>query len=161
MDDIIFGTINETLCKELTNLKKKDLVMNMMGEVIFFLGLQLKQTNDGIFISYQYARLLHKFGMDTAKPCPTPMSSSTRIAKDGIDFTKPSFPTTKTSATPSFYLQYRPKKYVTPLALMDDPDSHHLTSENHHFFQDLQPRTEVVLRTSPGLRRRYIREHSV
>lgn len=98
--------------------------------------------------------------MDSVKPCPTLMSSSTCIDEDGMDYTKPSYPITETPVSPFFHIQFMPKKYVTSLASMDDPDTDQLTSENHLLFQDLQSMTEVMLRTSPGLRRRYIREHS-
>ena len=52
--------------------------MSMMGELKFFLGLQVKQTKDGIFIHQQkYTKeLLKKFKMENSKPMKTPMHSS-------------------------------------------------------------------------------------
>ena len=58
--------------------------MSMMGELKFFLGLQIKQCKDGIFINQtKYARdILKKFGMDRVKSSKTPMSSTTKLNKD-------------------------------------------------------------------------------
>ena len=49
--DIIFGATNESLCKEFANLMQSEFEMSMMGELNFFLGLQIKQTKDGTFIN--------------------------------------------------------------------------------------------------------------
>ena len=58
--------------------------MSMMGELNFFLGLQIKQKRDGIFISQtKYLKeLLKKFGMDQCKSSNTPMSSTTLLDAD-------------------------------------------------------------------------------
>ena len=58
--------------------------MSIMGELKFFLGLQIKQCEDGIFINQtKYARdFLKKFGMDGVKSSKTPMSSTTKLNKD-------------------------------------------------------------------------------
>ncbi|MDQ9478631.1 reverse transcriptase domain-containing protein, partial [Serratia marcescens] len=58
--------------------------MSMMGEMSFFLGLQVKQLEDGIFISQpKYTReLIRKFGMDKSSAASTPMSSSVRLGPD-------------------------------------------------------------------------------
>ena len=50
VDYIIFGATNELLCKQFANLMSDELEMNMMGELNFFLGSQIKQTTNGIFI---------------------------------------------------------------------------------------------------------------
>jgi hypothetical protein len=49
VDDIIFGSTNENLCKEFPKTMQNEFVMSMMGELKFFLGLQIKQTKEGIF----------------------------------------------------------------------------------------------------------------
>ena len=49
VDDIIFGATNEQLCQEFSKLMQGEFEMSMMGELNFFLGLQVKQK--GIFIS--------------------------------------------------------------------------------------------------------------
>ena len=55
-----------------------------MGELTFFLGLQVKQRKEGIFISQEkYARnIVKKFGLDSRKHASTPMSSSTKLNVD-------------------------------------------------------------------------------
>ena len=49
--DIIFGATNEKLCEEFSKTIQGEFEMSMMGELTFFLGLQIKQKKDGIFIS--------------------------------------------------------------------------------------------------------------
>ncbi|GJY48685.1 putative ribonuclease H-like domain-containing protein [Tanacetum coccineum] len=51
VDDIIFGSTNQTWCDEFEVLMKGEFEMSAMGELTFFLGLQVKQQPDGIFIS--------------------------------------------------------------------------------------------------------------
>nr|GFB74775.1 ribonuclease H-like domain-containing protein [Tanacetum cinerariifolium] len=51
VDDIIFGSTNKDLCKAFGKLMKDKFKMSSMGELTFFLGLQVKQKQDGIFIS--------------------------------------------------------------------------------------------------------------
>jgi len=51
VDDIIFGSTNDSLCKEFSQDMQNELEMSMMGELNFFLRLQIKQTKNGIFIS--------------------------------------------------------------------------------------------------------------
>nr|GEW48915.1 putative ribonuclease H-like domain-containing protein [Tanacetum cinerariifolium] len=51
VDDIIFGYTNKDLCKAFEKLMKDKFQMSSMGELTFFLGLQVKQKKDGIFIS--------------------------------------------------------------------------------------------------------------
>nr|GEY69841.1 hypothetical protein [Tanacetum cinerariifolium] len=50
-DDIMFGATNKDLCKSFEKLMKDKFQMSSMGELTFFLGLQVKQKKDGIFIS--------------------------------------------------------------------------------------------------------------
>ena len=49
-DDIIFGSTNDDLCKRFAKLMQSKLEMSLMGELMYFLGLQLDQRIDGIFI---------------------------------------------------------------------------------------------------------------
>ncbi|GJU91572.1 retrovirus-related pol polyprotein from transposon TNT 1-94 [Tanacetum coccineum] len=68
--------------------------MSMMGELNFFLGLQIKQMEDGIFFnqSKYIKEMLKKFGLEESKPMKTPMSSDTKLTKDeeceSVDSTK-------------------------------------------------------------------------
>nr|GEX25682.1 putative ribonuclease H-like domain-containing protein [Tanacetum cinerariifolium] len=65
VDDIIFGSTNKDLCKAFEKLMKDKFQMSSMGELTFFLGLQVKQKHDGIFISQDkyVAKILRKFGL--------------------------------------------------------------------------------------------------
>nr|GEU95890.1 copia protein [Tanacetum cinerariifolium] len=58
--------------------------MSMMGELNFFLGLQIKQMEDGIFFneSKYIKEMLKKFGLDDSKPTKTPMSTEIKLTKD-------------------------------------------------------------------------------
>jgi len=66
VDDIIFGSTNEELCEAFVEVMKREFEMSMMGELNYFLGLQVKQLKDGIFINQaKYCKdLLRKFEMD-------------------------------------------------------------------------------------------------
>nr|GEY66938.1 putative ribonuclease H-like domain-containing protein [Tanacetum cinerariifolium] len=63
VDDIIFGATNKVLCKSFEKLMKDKFQMSSIGEPTFFLGLQVKQKKDGIFISKDkyVAEILRKF----------------------------------------------------------------------------------------------------
>ncbi|KAK2388390.1 putative mitochondrial protein [Trifolium repens] len=84
VDDIIFGATNEKMCEEFSNLMQSEFEMSMMGELRFFLGLQIKQQEDGIFICQEkYIKdLLKKYKMNEAKIMSTPMHPSTSLDKD-------------------------------------------------------------------------------
>ncbi|GJX45260.1 putative ribonuclease H-like domain-containing protein [Tanacetum coccineum] len=63
VDDIIFGSTNKELCTGFEKLMKEKFQMSSMGELTFFLGLQVQQKEDGIFISQDkyVAKILKKF----------------------------------------------------------------------------------------------------
>ncbi|KAI3664947.1 hypothetical protein L6452_43560 [Arctium lappa] len=84
VDDIIFGSTNPKYCKNFANLMVSRFQMNMMGEMNFFLGLQVKQFSTGIFINQsKYIRdILRKFQMENSKPIGTPMAPGTKIGTD-------------------------------------------------------------------------------
>ena len=84
VDYIIFGAINHCLCEEFSKLMQGKFEMSMMGELKFFLGLQIKQWKYGMFINQtKYARdILKKFSMDGVKSCKTLMSTTTKLNKD-------------------------------------------------------------------------------
>ena len=58
--------------------------MSMVSELSFFLGLQIRQLKDGIFISQsKYAReLVKKFGLESSKPFRTPTGTTAKLNKD-------------------------------------------------------------------------------
>ncbi|GJS54710.1 retrovirus-related pol polyprotein from transposon TNT 1-94 [Tanacetum coccineum] len=77
VDDIIFGSTNQDFSKCFANLMKNNFEMPMMGQLKFFLGLQVHQSPCGIFISQsQYAiELLKKHGLDECVSMSTPMAT--------------------------------------------------------------------------------------
>ena len=84
VDDIIFGSTNELLCKDFSLCMSKEFEMSMMGELKYFLGLQIKQNEEGIFINQaKYVRdLLKRFGYDNGTAKSTPMSTTIKLDKD-------------------------------------------------------------------------------
>ncbi|KAK2979457.1 hypothetical protein RJ640_015086 [Escallonia rubra] len=61
----------------------KESEMSMMRELTFFLGLQIKQRKDGIFINQANTKeLLNRFDMEASNAFDTPMSSSLKLDKD-------------------------------------------------------------------------------
>ncbi|KAL6348530.1 hypothetical protein AAG906_013150 [Vitis piasezkii] len=84
VDDIIFGATNVSLCEEFSKCMHSEFEMSMMGELNFFLGLQIKQLKEGTFINQaKYIRdLLKRFNLEEAKTMKTPMSSSIKLDKD-------------------------------------------------------------------------------
>ncbi|XP_058781059.1 uncharacterized mitochondrial protein AtMg00810-like [Vicia villosa] len=84
VDDIIFGSIDESLCREFASLMQRKFEMSLIGELTYFLGLQIKQDEVGIFISQTkyYLELLKKFDMKDSKSISTPMKSIVLIDKD-------------------------------------------------------------------------------
>nr|GFB09888.1 copia protein [Tanacetum cinerariifolium] len=87
MDGIIFGFTNQAWCDEFKVLMKGEFEMNAMGELTFFLGLQVKQLHDGIFISQdKYVKdMLRKFDMESVRTATTPYEVSKPKSKDESD----------------------------------------------------------------------------
>nr|GFC36018.1 hypothetical protein [Tanacetum cinerariifolium] len=84
VDDIIFGATNKDLCKSFEKLMKDKFQMSSMGELTFFLGLQVKQKEDGIFINQDkyVAEILKKFGLTAGKSASTPIDTEKPLLKD-------------------------------------------------------------------------------
>ncbi|GJR40126.1 putative ribonuclease H-like domain-containing protein [Tanacetum coccineum] len=84
VDDIIFGSTKKSLCDEFEGLMHKRFQMSSMGELTFFLGLQVQQKEDGIFISQDkyVAEILMKFDFATVKTASTPMEPNKALVKD-------------------------------------------------------------------------------
>ncbi|GJV60010.1 putative ribonuclease H-like domain-containing protein [Tanacetum coccineum] len=87
VDDIIFGSTNQTWCDEFEVLMKGEFEMSAMGELTFFLGLQVKQQPDGIFISQdKYVQdMLRRFDMESVRPATTPYEAAKPKSKDEPD----------------------------------------------------------------------------
>ena len=75
VDDIIFGSSNQDFCDEFGKMMANEFEMSMIGELSYFLGLQIKQLKNGTFVSQgKYIKdILKKFGMNEAKAISTPM----------------------------------------------------------------------------------------
>ncbi|GKC02540.1 putative ribonuclease H-like domain-containing protein, partial [Tanacetum coccineum] len=84
VDDIIFGSTNKSLCIEFEKIMHKKFQMSSMGELTFFLGLQVKQKEDGIFISQDkyVTEILKFFGFSDVKTASTPMETHKPFLKD-------------------------------------------------------------------------------
>nr|GFA81230.1 putative ribonuclease H-like domain-containing protein [Tanacetum cinerariifolium] len=72
------------LCKAFEKLMKDKFSMSSIGELTFFLGLQVKQEKDGIFISQEkyVAEILRKFGLTDGKSASTPIDTEKPLLKD-------------------------------------------------------------------------------
>jgi len=81
-DDFIFGGTKDSLCEEFAVAIQGQFEMSMMGEHSFFVGLQVKQSKDGIFLcqSKYCKEILKKFEMESCKEASTPMPSSSYMA---------------------------------------------------------------------------------
>jgi hypothetical protein len=84
VDDIVFGSTNDRLSQKFAKDMQNEFEMSLLGELSFFLGLQICQRNQGIFISQtKYIReMLKRFGMEDCKPVTTPMQTSCKLRKD-------------------------------------------------------------------------------
>ena len=84
IDDIIFGSTCDKLCKEFEAVMQKKFEMSSMREMDFFLGLQVNQLSTGIFIHQtKYVNdLFNRFKMVDAKPATTPLPLNHGIGPD-------------------------------------------------------------------------------
>ena len=84
VDDIIFGSTNTKLCERFSKLMQSKYEMSMMGELTFFLGLQIKQSEKGIFICQsKYVKdLLKKYDLENCSIMKTPMAPSIKLDSD-------------------------------------------------------------------------------
>jgi hypothetical protein len=84
VDDIIFGSSNKSTCEEFSRIMVQKFEMSMMGVLKYFLGFQVKQLQEGTFISQtKYIQYIPtKFGMKDAKPIKTPMGTNWHLDLD-------------------------------------------------------------------------------
>ncbi|GJT14017.1 uncharacterized mitochondrial protein-like protein [Tanacetum coccineum] len=84
VDYIIFGSTKKELCNEFERLMLDRFQMSSIRELTFFLGLQVKQKKDGIFISQDkyVAEILKKFGFTEVKTASTPIETQKPLLKD-------------------------------------------------------------------------------
>ncbi|CAL2227894.1 unnamed protein product [Prunus armeniaca] len=84
VDDIVVGSTSDFHVQEFIHVMTSEFEMSLVGELNYFLGLQIKQSHDGIFVSQsKYAKnLVKKFGLEATKSVRTPMSTSAKIHRD-------------------------------------------------------------------------------
>jgi hypothetical protein len=84
VDDIIFGGFSHTLVSRFQEMMESEFHISMMGELTFFLGIQVKQMKQGSFVhEAKYTKdLMKKFNMAELKPVSTLMSSAASLGPD-------------------------------------------------------------------------------
>ncbi|CAM8905663.1 unnamed protein product [Rhodiola kirilowii] len=84
VDDIVFGSNSQKMVDEFVAQMQSEFQMSIVGEMNYFLGLQVVQSKEGIFLTQaKYARnLVKKFGLDKATHKRTPAATHVKITKD-------------------------------------------------------------------------------
>jgi hypothetical protein len=84
VDDIIFGGSSHTLVSRFQEMMENEFQISMVGELKFFLGIQVKQTKECIFIHQaKYTKdFMKKFNMAELKPMSTPMITTAELDPD-------------------------------------------------------------------------------
>ena len=84
VDDIIFGSTNQDFCEEFGKMMASEFEMSMIGELSYFLRLQIKQMKNITFVSQgKYIKdMLKKFGMDDVKAISTPIGRNENLDSD-------------------------------------------------------------------------------
>jgi hypothetical protein len=84
VDDIFFGGMSNTMVQHFVKQMQSEFEMSLVGELTYFLGLQIKQMEDTIFISQsKYARnVVKKFGMENGTHKRTPAPTHLKLTKD-------------------------------------------------------------------------------
>ena len=84
VDYIIFESDDDRMSQQFSKDMQNEFKMSLLGELNFFLGLQISQLDDGVFISQSknIKEMLNKFGMEYCKPVSTPMIIGYKLSKD-------------------------------------------------------------------------------
>ncbi|GJY16559.1 retrovirus-related pol polyprotein from transposon TNT 1-94 [Tanacetum coccineum] len=84
VDDIIFASSNTAMCDEFANQVTNKFNMSMMGQMSFFLGLQISQSPKGIFINQsKYAsEIVKRYGLHSTDSVDTPMIGNKKLDED-------------------------------------------------------------------------------
>jgi hypothetical protein len=84
VDDIVFGGSSYNLVAKLADEMSREFEMSMMGELQYFLGLQIKQVKDGTFVHQtKYTKdILRKSQMQDVKRMSAPMASTATLDAD-------------------------------------------------------------------------------
>ncbi|GKC16176.1 ribonuclease H-like domain-containing protein, partial [Tanacetum coccineum] len=118
--------------------------MSSMGELTFFLGLQVKQNKEGIFISQDkyVAEILKKFDLVSVKTAITPIETKVALTKDeevvDVDVTPK---TSHLNAVKRIfkYLKGKPNLGLCTICIAKNPVYHSKTKHieiRHHFIRD-------------------------
>lgn len=83
VDDLIFTGNNPKMFEELKKAMAKEFEMTDIGLMAYYLGIEVKQTDEGIFIFQEgYAKeILNKFKMEDCKPVGTPVEVGIKLTK--------------------------------------------------------------------------------
>jgi hypothetical protein len=83
VNDIIFGSVDDRLRWKFAKDMRNEFEMSLLGELSLFLGLQIHQSNRGIFISQTkyIIEMLKRFRMEDCKPITTHMQTSCNLRK--------------------------------------------------------------------------------
>ena len=84
VDDIIFGSNEEAMSQNFALVMQQEFEMSVLGELTYFLGLQVQQKKDGIFLSQtKYLKqILKKHSMEDSKPVCTPMVTGCSLSSN-------------------------------------------------------------------------------
>lgn len=83
VDDLIFTGNNPKMFEELKKAMAKEFEITNIGLMAYYLGIEVKQMDGGIFISQEgYAKEIHKkFKMEDCKPVGTPIEVGIKLSK--------------------------------------------------------------------------------
>jgi hypothetical protein len=86
VDGIIFGCNNNHVFQWFSNSTQTEFEMSMIGELSYFLGLQINQSSEGLFISQEkyLKEMLKMFHMDDSSSVSIPMVVGWKLSKDDI-----------------------------------------------------------------------------
>jgi hypothetical protein len=84
VDDIVFGGSSNSLVARFADDMSREFEMSMMGELQFFLGLQIKQSKEGTFVQQvKYTKdIVRKFKIEDSKAMATPMNTTIALDAD-------------------------------------------------------------------------------
>lgn len=82
VDDIIVASSSQDVVSSLLHDLKMDFALKDLGDLNYFLGIEVKKISDGLVLSQdKYTHdILKRMGMSTCKPAPTPLSTSEKLS---------------------------------------------------------------------------------
>eukprot|EP00253_Pinus_taeda_P007829 PITA_07829 len=84
VDDLIFTSIDDFLIADFKEVMKSEFEMTNLGFLRYFLGIEVKQTENGIFVSQEkhVVDILERFNIQNKKPVPTPIVMGLNLSKE-------------------------------------------------------------------------------